>query len=382
MLYAWLGYAPVADWLTKLAAIFIFFVAVGYGLRLGAKAFLAERAEAERPTSFGSAKWATMAYLQGHGLLNNKGFLLGAFKEDGTREAHPRLTARATFSPSPRREAARAFRPIIPNLLTYEGTAFVIDPKGENALITVTRRGQGNREKGIEGLGQSIYLLDPWNIAASKLGVTPACFNPLDWIKADDPDATENAFLLAEALVPSGAQGEAKFWDEEAKALLCGIILYVATSKRETARRHLGRVRDILLLADSPLKAVLEDMLNEPNPVVASTAARTASKDVKLRSNVFAAVQSHTHFLDSPRVRDSLSQSDFRFEDFKTKPMTVYVILPADRLETFGRWLRLLIQQAITINARNIGTMPAKPVLFLLDEMAALGKLAWSSRRY
>ena len=35
----------------------------------------------------------------------------------------------------------------------------------------------------------------------------------------------------------------------------------------------------------------------------------------------------------------------------------------------------MLIQQAITVNAHNIDEKPEKPVLFILDEMAALGKL-------
>ena len=77
--------------------------------------------------------------------------------------------------------------------------------------------------------------------------------------------------------------------------------------------------------------------------------------------DVLASVQSHTHFLDSPRIRESLSATDFHFEDLKAKSISVYLILPADRLETFGRWLRLLIQQALTVNARDIRTKPAKP---------------------
>ena len=211
---------------------------------------------------------------------------------------------------------------------------------------------------------------------------SPARFNPLDWITADDPDAAENAFLLADALVPEGSEGEGRFWDDEAKALLTGVILYVATSEKEAENRHLGRVRDILLLDDASFKAVLQAMYNEPLPVIASTAARTAGKEVKLRSNVIATVQSHTHFLDSPRIRESLSASDFSFEDLKTKPTTVYLILPADRLKTFDRWLRLLIQQAITVNARNILVKPKKPVLFLLDEMASLGRLSMVEQAY
>ena len=147
-------------------------------------------------------------------------------------------------------------------------------------------------------------------------------------------------------------------------------------------RRHLGRVRDILVLPDPEFKKVLERMFAEPNPIIASTAARTADKDVKLRSNVLAAAQAETHFLDSPRIRESLSASDFRFEDMKTSPMSVFLILPADRLQTFDRWMRLLIQQAITVNARNVRAKPSKPVLFLHDEMAALGRLSMVEQAY
>src|SRR5690606_27936265 len=60
----------------------------------------------------------------------------------------------------------------------------------------------------------------------------------------------------------------------------------------------------------------------------------------------------------------------------KSKPMTVYLVLPSDRLNAFGRWLRLLIQQAITVNARNIEAQPEHPVLFVLDELPALGRLS------
>ena len=84
------------------------------------------------------------------------------------------------------------------------------------------------------------------------------------------------------------------------------------------------------------------------------------AKDAKLFSSVMASAQSHTHFLDSPRIRESLARSDFGFEQLKSEAMTVYLILPADRLKTFDRWLRLLIQQAITINARNIAVKPEK----------------------
>ncbi len=377
ILFAWFVRSNGADWLSDLIAIFAFFTALGYGLRLG----LQQRRAAERPTSFGSAKWATEAYLLSKGLFAGKGFLLGEFVEDGKRRLIHYAGARHLLTVAPTR-SGKGVASIVPNLLTYEGSAIVIDPKGENAMITAVRRGQGDAKRGIPGLGQAVHLLDPWNLASSKLGVKAARFNPLDWIKADDPDAAENAFLLAEALVTGDSSGEGKFWDSESKALLTGLILYVATSKREVKNRHLGRVRDILIGDEATFKTTLEDMYNEPNALVASTAARTSSKDPKLRSNVLASAQAHTHFLDSPRIRESLSASDFRFEDLKTTPMSVFLILPADRLQTFDRWMRLLIQQAITVNARNIDVKPEKPVLFLLDEMAALGHLSMVEQAY
>ena len=377
--FAWFGPWPMADLAADALAFLCFFFALGIGLRLGVKAAIAR--EEEPPTSFGTAKWATEAYLRERGLFEGKGFFLGEFLEKDSRNPIHYSGARHLLTVAPTR-SGKGVASIVPNLLTYEGSVFVIDPKGENAMITAPRRGRGDQTRGIPGLGQSVFLVDPWNIAAADIGLRPARFNPLDWIKADDPDAAENAFLLADALVPAESAGDARFWDDEAKALLTGIILFVATSKTEGANRHLGRVRDILLLDEDDFKAVLTTMFKEPLPVVSSTAARTASKDPKLRSNVMAAVQSHTHFLDSPRIRESLSASDFRFEELRTKPTTVYLILPADRLKTFDRWLRLLIQQAITVNARDISVKPEKPVLFLLDEMASLGRLSMVEQAY
>ena len=86
---------------------------------------------------------------------------------------------------------------IIPNLLLHRGSALIVDPKGENALITAQRRGAGTG--GMTGLKQKIILLDPWDIAASKLNLPVGHFNPLDWIKAGDPDAAK---MLSYSLTP------------------------------------------------------------------------------------------------------------------------------------------------------------------------------------
>ena len=77
---------------------------------------------------------------------------------------------------------------------------------------------------------------------------------------------------------------------------------------------------------------------------------------------------------------DGTSASDFRFADLEERSGTVFLCLLPDRLDTYARWLRLLVGHAVTDMARS-PARPASPVLFLLDEFAALGRLEPVERR-
>lgn len=338
-----------------------FMLGLGYWMGNVARGF------AVPPTTFGSARWADLDYCQANYLVGTSGLRLGVFaNENGTVPLHYD-GGRHALTVAPTR-SGKGVSAIIPNLLTYEGSVLVIDPKGENAMVTRDARCD---------MQQDVYVVDPWMITGSDV----SRFNPLDWLELGDVDITENAMLLADALVVADGKGEA-FWLEESKALLQGVILFVATDEDEQHHRHLGRVRDLLLLDGDGMKELFTRMLHSLHHVVTSTGARCLQKEERLLANVVASAQAQTHFLDSTRIRESLSASDFKFEDLKTKKMSIYLVLPSDRLNAFNRWLRLLIQQAITVNARNIELKPAKPVLFILDEMPALGKLSSVEQAY
>lgn len=357
MLFFGIGDAGAAGMgVTSLACFAVFFAALFYWVGGVVRGF------AQPPTTFGSAEWATLPYLEEHGVIGDAGIRLGRFVDRETTKPLHYDSDRHLLTIAPTR-SGKGVTAIIPNLLTYQGSILVIDPKGENAMITAGQR---------HAMGQEVMVVDPWGITGTS---NVARFNPLDWLVQGDVDITENAMLLADALVVSDGKGEA-FWSEEAKALLQGIILYVATDEREAGYRHLGRVRDLLLLDGGEMKSLFERMLESHHHIVISTGARCLQKEERLLANVVASAQAQTHFLDSSRIRESLSASDFKFDDLKTKAMTIYLVLPSDRLNAFSRWLRLLIQQAITVNARNIAVKPIKPVLFLLDEMPALGRLS------
>lgn len=251
---------------------------------------------------------------------------------------------------------------IIPNLLMAERSVLCIDPKGENARVTaVSRRRLG-----------PVHVLDPFGVS----GIGAAAFNPLDALEPDSLDLSEDAAVLADALVhdPPGQGGEAH-WNEEAKALIAGVILHVVTTELEGGRT-LCRVRELLTLPPNGFKDLLADMQanKAASGLVARAANRHLGKSEREAAGVLSSAQRHTHFLDSPRMGQVLGHSSFRFEDLKAVTTTVFLVLPPDRLATHARWLRLLVAQAINGMARS-PARPAAPVLFLLDEFAGLGRL-------
>ncbi|OED49336.1 conjugal transfer protein TraG [Rhodobacteraceae bacterium (ex Bugula neritina AB1)] len=354
-------------WSMALASSFLgFSVALGWWARAGLRSL------AETPTTFGSSRWANDQDLVNGDVLGDEGIALGETLTDPSVENDfiSYKGDRHLFTVAPTR-SGKGTTQIIPNLLTYEGSMLVIDPKGENAMITAKRRNE---------LGQEVHIVDPWGIAHVE-GFEPSTFNPFDWLDTRDPDLSENAMLLASALVVE-SNSKDPFWDEEAKALLQGLIMYVATDHEEDGKRHLPRVRELLVQRQTDLKELFEKMAQSFHPIVRSTGERSLQKEEKMFASVLASAQSHTHFLDSDRIAANMKASSFKFEDLKTRPMTIFLVLPADRLNTFGRWLRLLVQQAITVNARNIETKPTKPILFILDEFAALGKLSMIEQAY
>ena len=251
---------------------------------------------------------------------------------------------------------------IIPNLLTADRSVLCIDPKGENARITARARAKFG----------PVYVLDPFEVS----GQATAAFNPLAGLDPDSLDLAEDAALLADALVHDApGQGGEAHWNEEAKALIAGVILYVVCEERPEART-LATVRELLTLSPGDFAASLAIMQESPSAggLVRRAANRHLGKSEREASGVLSSAQRHTHFLDSVRVNATMVRSDFRFADLKERKATVFLVLPPERLDAYSRWLRLMVAQAIHDLARS-PARPAAPVLFLLDEFAALGGL-------
>ena len=147
-------------------------------------------------------------------------------------------------------------------------------------MITYPRRGPGDPERGISGMDQEFYVVDPWGIT----GYPTSCLNPMDCLDPNDIDFNENAAMLAEAVIkPREGASPDPFWDDSGLGILSGIIGYVASDESEAGNRNLGRVRDILVSDEESFKATLARMYLDPNPVIRSTATRVAAMEPRLR---------------------------------------------------------------------------------------------------
>jgi type IV secretion system protein VirD4 len=309
--------------------------------------------------SHGSARFATPAEIRP--LRDaDRGLLIGTDARTGDLLRYAGPAHLLTIAPT---RTGKGVGTIIPNLLTTERSVICIDPKGENARITGRARARFG----------PVHALDPFGIT----GQPGTAFNPLAGLKAEDIDVAEEAATLAEALVfdPPGQVGEAH-WNEEAKALIAGLILHIVADAAP-GERHLGTLREWLTLAPDDFEELLDRMQasTAASGLIARAANRHRGKSDREAAGVLSSAQRHTHFLDSPRMTTVLGRSGFRFADLKTQTATVFLVLPPDRLETYARWLRLMVTQSLLEMARS-PAKPAEPVLYLLDEFAALGYLA------
>lgn len=163
---------------------------------------------ARRGVSHGSARFATpkerAAYQGADGLL------IGRDLETGRLLRYDGPAHLLTLAPT---RAGKGVGTVIPNLLTVPRPVLVIDPKGENAMIAA-----GARQR----FG-AVHILDPFGVT----GLPASAYSPLGQLDPESLDLGEDAASLAEALVidPPGQVSEAH-WNEEAKALLAGLIMF------------------------------------------------------------------------------------------------------------------------------------------------------------
>jgi hypothetical protein len=258
---------------------------------------------------------------------------------------------------------------IIPNLLTWPGSALVIDPKGQNACVTALKRGSGDGRL-VECLGQTVRIVDPLReIRDPNLQSYVARFNPLAELDLRAADYSERVDLISDALVVPTSSKDS-FFDNSARALINGLIDYVMTSQNVgNDERNLATVRGLLIHPDGPPL----DEMSEMGGLAQAGAAGVQQAGKNAAGDVIATAIAHTKWLDSLGMQHALSASDFSLRDLNNGNTTVYLVLPPQYLDVHGRFLRLFVNLALQAAAE--GRKRKHATLFLLDEFYTLGRL-------
>lgn len=314
-----------------------------------------------------------------------------SFDTLGTTASHHALIVGGT-------RAGKGTSFLIPNLLLHEGSAFVVDPKGENAVITARRRGKGS--KYCTGMGQKVFLLDPFGVASrpdDDFADIRARYNPLDAIDVNAPNAVDLVNALCSAIVNVPEQGDNAIWKEAARRLLKATILHVLTSPDfDDDQRTLVTVYKRLNFGDQEKQEFLRDIEADEIPtahallyksmsenralggmiaVEGETFANMSADTPKQYMGVIETLKSDLEFMDSASMQETLSASDFSFKDFKDNPkgISVYLSLPLSMLHTHFRWLRMMVTLSLnTFEVQKYQPKSGQSIMMMLDEFASL----------
>jgi len=274
--------------------------------------------------------------------------------------------------------AGKSSTVLIPNLLRYPGSVLVIDPKGELARRTAAARQAS--------LGHEVIVLDPYGVS----GEASQAYNPLDELDPKAGTFVDDVALVAASLISTATHGD-PFWPDAARNLLRAILLYMASTPSEFS---LLRLRRILMGdegglmrpqidADADEKAqddAIDNYLfgkmmlsDEFDGLVERYGRSFHEKATKEMSSIVSFAREQTAFLDSQAMAAVLASSPLRLGVLKRRPVTIYLCLPASRLSTHFRWLRLIVELGFVRLEDN--HVPQFPVLFVLEEFAALEHL-------
>lgn len=378
-LVVWVGWimgralGALSDPVTAVASGFLMFMGaalmfMGVLDLLGVVAVYIARRRAEKPTGiYGSAAFATPRDCANAGLTDPHGIFLGML--DGVPLFYSGKSHGILVAPA---RAGKGISFVVPNLLHYQGSMLVTDPKGELAAITGRHRAQK--------FGQKVVYLNPWGLH----GLPQSRYNPLSVLIDLATDAVRRnelgdaARAIAGQLVPEPEGGDKnQFFRDGARNILEGLLLHMAT--RDAPERctlpELWRVlKDSLIFEDTVADMCVSDVLGGTVAAYGEELRYLATKGERqfadFRTGASNALQV---FQPGGPLADAVSGSDLSFDDLKDKRTTVYLMIPAEKIAHYGPWIALVVRQAI--NAVSASHKRGQ-VLFMLDEFANMGKLS------
>lgn len=250
---------------------------------------------------------------------------------------------------------------VVPNLLTWKSAAVVLDIKGELYEQTSAWRAAN--------VGP-VYRFSPLDRETQR-------YNPLLQISSDPELLWEDCRFVADMLVvPSGGGGNAKFFDDSARDFVTAALCYV-TLAYPKAERTMNKVLDIAsgLEWDQFVKRLQATV--DVAPAARAGARYDGEKDPKLRENILQTANTALSAWEGQRITRATSASDWNPKDLggEGRP-TLYICIDPTQIESYLSLLRVVIAQHIRALTTGTPVRGAPPVLFFLDELPRLRRMA------
>lgn len=319
---------------------------------------------ASPPPLHGSARWASLddlgTSLRGREVFDDpRSILLGAVVSEQNRLAgflHWDDDGHLmTLAPT---RTGKAVTTIIPNLLRYQGSCVVFDPKGE--LYRETSRWRST-------LGP-VYRIAPFDTGRDPRtrGWVSHSYNPLAFIERQS-----DARALADLMLPKDPRSPA-FFNKDGAAFLTALIQYlleVAPPPHRTIRSIVNAIGS----STERFKAdLVEPMARSPNPAISGVANNVLGKSSATGlPNLRDTLQSEMALWSDEGVLAATDFNEVDFRRLKDETATVYVEVPFNKIDPYAPVFRVILQAALDAMIQN-PNVPDIPVLFVLDEFLAL----------
>ncbi len=265
---------------------------------------------------------------------------------------------------------------LLPWLLSYAGSAIVIDPKGEAAAVTARWR---------RGIGHRVCVVDPWRLTAPA-AEGPEALNPMQVVLPGSEDLGDDCSSLAQLVAGEAPVSmQDPFWRECALHLLTALIGWAWVRPQVTGQPQaddgtLGAVWSLLHHDDLTyhLAVLLDTVARHPAfaPFVREGFVNFIGHEgEKVRTSVRSEAVSLMRVFASQRVQQATGSTTVPLDLLREGgPVTVYLVIPPDKLDSHAAWLRIVLGSLLTLMVRR-ARRPALPTLFLVDELAHLGPM-------
>ena len=351
------------DWSRVQGPFQLAMLGIGIGTVVGAVG-LAALGHRPQLTSHGAARWVTPDELKRAGLAVPLKKLTGPIfaKLGSPRSAAPFVTSAdiphaLICAPT---GSGKGVGIVIPTLLTYEGSVICLDVKGENFAATARRR---------VAMGDRVFKFAPYD----EDGRTHR-FNPLADVARLPPERRyTEAQRLAESLVAMSGDNVQGFLVSAKQIFAAGVLAAV-----ERGTPTIGAVHD-LLSEGGDFAEMFESLAQGTRSEEARSIFRRMSgtADRTLSAYISVLFDGGLGAWRDGFVRAATEQSDFRLDELRRTPTTLFIVVGPNDLKVLAPLVRLLFQQTVaTLQRAEPGSDEPYPVLMLLDEFPQLGRMA------